>query len=79
MSETTVGQRYQIVIPKAIREQIGGLKPGEKVIIQAQSPQSFVLSKSEPNWVEKTCGLANEAWKRLDVTQYLEDLRNDWS
>jgi AbrB family looped-hinge helix DNA binding protein len=78
MSLVSVGQRFQIVIPKDVREQIGGLLPGEKIVVHAYTPTSFILSKTSASWIERTKGIAKEAWKKVDTTRFLEGIRDEW-
>lgn len=78
MQLVTVGTKYQIVIPKEVRKKLKGLKPGNKVGLQAVD-ETTVTIKSEPkSWVERTRGIAKDAWKGIDTTKYLEELRNEW-
>lgn len=78
MQLVTVGSKYQIVIPKDVRKKIQGLKPGDKVSVH-QIDQNTISIQSEPeNWVERTRGIAKEAWKGINTTKYLDNLRNEW-
>lgn len=36
------------------------------------------VSKRKKTWLERTQGIAKEAWKGIDTTKYLDDLRNEW-
>ncbi|MDP3758374.1 MAG: AbrB/MazE/SpoVT family DNA-binding domain-containing protein [Candidatus Daviesbacteria bacterium] len=77
MYQVTVGSKYQIVIPKDIRNKVNGLRPGKKVGIYMSKGE--VTIKPEPeNWLKRTRGMMKEAWKGIDTTKYLEDLRNEW-
>lgn len=77
MYQVTVGAKYQIVIPKEIRRKINGLRPGKKVGVSLSNGE--VLIRTEPeNWLTRTRGMMKEAWKGIDTTKYLEDLRNEW-
>lgn len=78
MQQVTIGTKYQIVIPKEIRKKVKGLTPGTKVIVKLQDAQTVAIKKVKQNWVERTRGIAREAWKNIDTTKYLEDLRNEW-
>ncbi len=78
MQLVTVGRKYQIVIPKEVRKKLKGLKPGSKVGLRAVD-ETTVTIKSEPkSWVERTRGIAKDAWKGINTTKYLEELRNEW-
>lgn len=78
MKQITVGTKYQIVIPKEVRNKVKGLKPGAKVTVNSTDSKTVEIRKVEENWVERTRGIASEAWKNIDTTKYLEDLRNEW-
>lgn len=43
MQIVTVGDKYQIIIPKEVREKIEGVKPGAKMSIQVQDPHTIIL------------------------------------
>mgnify|MGYP001582193606 CR=1 FL=1 len=44
-----------------------------------QMDENTVTLKTEPqSWLERTRGIAKEAWKGIDTTKYLEELRNEW-
>lgn len=76
--QVTVGTKYQIVIPKEVRKKIQGLRPGTKVTIKTTEKDTITIKKVKTDWVDRTRGLAREAWKGIDTTKYLEDLRNEW-
>ena len=78
MQQATVGGKYQIVIPKEVRKRIKGLRPGAKVMVKALDSQTVTIKNVAKNWVERTRGIAKEAWKGIDTTKYLENLRNEW-
>ena len=78
MKQITVGTKNQIVIPKEIRQKVKGIKPGAKVLINSLDSETIEIKKIEQNWVERTRGIASKAWKNIDTTKYLEDLRNEW-
>ena len=46
--------------------------------IYAQTNDALTVKTQPKDWVERTRGIAKEAWKDIDTTQYLEDLRNEW-
>lgn len=76
MQLVTVGPKYQIVIPKEIRKKVK-VRPGDKVGLSVDKD----IVKLEPhpkNWLERTRGMMTEAWKGIDTTKYLEELRNEW-
>lgn len=78
MQQVTVGPKYQIVIPKAVRKKINGIKPGAKVMIGKVSGDTITIKTNPKNWLERTRGMMKDAWKGIDTTKYLDDLRNEW-
>lgn len=78
MQLVTVGTKYQIVIPKEVRKKIKGLRPGSKVGLYAVDETTATIKTNPKSWVERTRGIAKEAWKGIDTTKYLEDLKNEW-
>lgn len=75
MQIVTVGSKYQVVIPKEVRKKVKILKPGTKVGIYADGEKISIDPEPE-NWVDRNYGMMKEAWKGIDTTKYLEDLRN---
>lgn len=78
MQQVTVGSKYQIVIPKEVRKKIKGLKPGSKIMVSGHDENTITLKKVDEDWLKRTRGMMKEAWKGIDTTKYLEDLRNEW-
>lgn len=78
MQQVTVGTKYQIVIPKEIRNNIDGLKPGSKVSIHIADKNTLTLKTDPQDWLKRTKGLMTEAWKGIDTTAELEKMRNEW-
>lgn len=78
MYQVTVGTKYQIVIPKEVRKKIKGIKPGVKVGIYPVNGETATIKTEPENWLERTRGIAKEAWKGIDTTKYLEKLRDEW-
>ena len=79
MQQVTVGSKYQVVIPKKVRQRIKGLIPGVQVIVGAVDDKTIAIKKVEKSWVEETRGIAKKAWKGIDTTKYLRNLRNEWA
>lgn len=78
MQTVTVGTKYQIVIPKEVRKQLVGLRPGSKVMV-GQVDKNTATIKTDPNdWVERTQGMMTDAWKNIDPIVELEKMRNEW-
>lgn len=78
MQQVIVGTKYQIVIPKEIREKIKGLRPGTKVNVYQSSKNTISIDLTPEDWVERNYGLMSEAWKDIDPIAELEKGRDEW-
>lgn len=78
MQVITIGTKNQIVLPKEVRKKIKGLAPGKKVMIYPLNADTIAIKVENKNWVERTSGIASKAWKDIDTTKYLDQLRNEW-
>ncbi len=79
MQQVTIGTKNQIVLPKEVREKIKGLKPGSKVMVYPLDENTIAVKVDTNNWVKNSQGIAASAWKNIDTTKYLEELRNEWN
>jgi AbrB family looped-hinge helix DNA binding protein len=76
----TLSTKYQIVIPKDVRKQLG-LKSGQKMEIKKIDENSIVLTKqlTADQYVEKYSGLLKDTpWitKKIDAAEYLRNERD---
>ena len=76
----TLSTKYQIVIPKDVRKQLG-LKSGQKMEINKIDENSIVLTKqlTADQYIEKYSGLLkNTPWitKKIDAAEYLRNERD---
>lgn len=78
MQQATVGTKYQIVIPKEVRELIRGFNPGRMVSVKQVDENTVTITTSPASWVEKNKGLMTKAWKGIDTARELEKMRNEW-
>ena len=78
MQLITIGSKNQIVLPKEVRIKIKGLKPGKKVMVYPLNDNTVAIKVDTKNWAERTFGTMKDAWKDVDTTKYLDQLRNDW-
>lgn len=76
--QVTVGAKYQIVIPKEVRKKIKDLSPGQRVKVYSVDDRTITIKITPKDWIERTYGMMKKAWKGIDTTKYLEDLRNEW-
>lgn len=78
MQQATIGTRYQVVIPKAIRRRMKKLVPGTKVNIKQINEDTLVIQTDPLSWIERTHGMMTEAWKNIDPIKELEKSRDEW-
>lgn len=78
MQFITIGTKNQIVLPKEVRKKIKGLQPGKKVMVYSLDSDTIAIKVEKKNWLERTSGIASKAWKDIDTTKYLNQLRNEW-
>lgn len=78
-----VSSKYQIVIPKAVRQQLG-LKPGQKLHIDSVVGKQVTLSAplSAEEYLDKYAGsLRGTAWQKagMDAAEWIRQMRDkDW-
>ena len=78
MQTVTIGTKNQIVLPKEVRKKIKGLKPGTKVMVYPIDKDTVGIKVSDKSWVERSAGIAKEAWKDIDPIKELEKMRDEW-
>lgn len=75
---TTLSMKYQIVIPKNVREQMG-LKKGVKVYVRPIDRDHAMIVKESIDPVEELRGLGKEVWDALGgADAYLKRERESW-
>jgi len=79
MQQVTIGTKNQIVLPKEVRKKIKGLKPGSKVMVYPLDENTIAVKVDLNNWVKNSQGITAAAWKNIDTTKYLEELRDEWN
>ncbi len=86
--QVTVSSKYQVVIPKAVRKQLG-IQAGQKLDVQADGQGAVLITKRDPAvdmnaWIQKYAGsikTSETAWGKagLDATEWLRKQRDeDW-
>ena len=71
-----VSGKYQVVIPKSIREKIG-LEKGDELTVSLEG-NTIVLRVRPESFSEYTLGLHREVWKGTDASEYVEKERSSW-
>ena len=78
MQTITIGTKNQIVIPLEVRKKIKALRPGAKVSVYSRGTDEVIIKTDAQDWVERTAGIAKQAWKDIDPIAELEKMRNEW-
>ncbi len=73
MTTVTVGERYQIVIPKEVRQRVG-LKPHSRVQVAAEGDRIVVSVPS----ASSLRGIGRALVDGSDATMYVRELRAEW-
>lgn len=74
MSTATIGSRYQVVIPRPVRERVG-LKPHAKVHVEAGDHCVIIYPLTGQN----PRGLGRSLHDGGDATEYVKRLRAEWN
>jgi AbrB family looped-hinge helix DNA binding protein len=71
-----VGKRYQIVIPKKIREQLG-VNIEDELIVGIRG--GWIIMQPRPRrYSEYMQGLGKEVWEGVEATEYVKKEREAW-
>jgi len=71
-----VGRRYQIVIPKKVREQLG-VNIEDELIVRVRD--GWIIMQPKPRrYSEYMQGLGKEVWKGVEATEYVRKEREAW-
>ena len=80
-----VSDKFQVVIPKAVRKQLG-IKAGQKVRVQANKQGQVIIKKDQaddmPAWINKYAGTLKSdqtAWGKagMDASEWLRRQRDN--
>lgn len=80
-AEATLGERYQVVIPKKIREKVNAIKRNAKIVITPINSWSLNMTvKPNPlEWARATRGITKGTWGGASkIDKYVKDLRRQW-
>ncbi len=77
MVETArVSRKYQIVIPKTVREALN-IKQGDELIVLVEDDR-IVMRPKPKSYTEYMCGLYKDLWKGVEAAKYVEEERGKW-
>jgi len=76
MQMAKVSSKYQIVIPKKVRETLG-LQPGDRLLIVTEGDKA-VMRLRPKSYAKHMRGLHKEVWPGIDATAYVSEERKSW-
>ena len=76
MQMAKVSSKYQIVIPKSVREALE-LRPGDRLLIVTEGDKA-VMRLRPRSYSEHMRGLHKEVWQGIDATEYVREERKSW-
>ncbi len=79
MPLTKVSHKFQVVIPKNIRELLG-ISKGDMLQV-SEKDDEIVMKKikhTEPLSLKDLKGLGKEIWENMDVEEYVKKERESW-
>jgi len=71
-----ISSKYQIVIPREVREKLN-LKAGDKLIIETNN-KKIIIYPQPKNYAKYALGLGKEIWKGIDATEYVRKEKETW-
>ena len=74
MTTATIGERYQVVIPRKEREKLH-LQPHSKVLVEAREDCIIIYPMPSEGWR----GVGRKVADSGDATDYVARLRSEWS
>jgi AbrB family looped-hinge helix DNA binding protein len=77
MKPIKVNAKYQITIPKSVREKLN-VKVGDRLLVDVQDGV-MILIPEPASYADYLQGLDGEIWTGIDVQQYLNGERGAWS
>lgn len=77
MPITKVSNKYQVVIPKAIRDRVK-IKEGQDLQVYSIGDAIILAPKSDLKWPDDYLGTEKDFWSKIDVRQHIEHERNSW-
>ncbi len=79
MPLTKVSHKFQVVIPKNIRELLG-ISKGDTLQVYEKDDEIVMkkVKSTEPLSLKDLKGLGKEIWKNVDVEEYIKKERESW-
>lgn len=74
--ESILGERYQAVFPKRVRDVARKLTPGVRLSMIPIREDAVIVTTSPKDWVKETRGMFKGVWKG-DATKEIRRLRDE--
>lgn len=71
-----VGPKYQVVIPRSIREKVN-IEPKREVLVEEVNGVIIIFPKPT-SYTELMFGLGKDLWKGIDPKRYIKQERRNW-
>lgn len=78
IGEITIGERYQVVIPKKVRKIAKKMKTGARATVIPVDERTVMVSVKPRSWVSETYGMHKKIWQGIDAREYIQTLRSEW-
>ena len=75
MTTAKLGGRYQIVVPKDVREALQ-LKPGDRLEIKVENGKVVMIPQS--SHTSRLFGKHRQLWQNTDAVEYVRHERESW-
>lgn len=75
MTVAKLGERYQIVVPKDVREALH-LKPGDRLDVRIE--EGKVVMIPQPSHISRLFGKHRDLWKDTEAVDYIRSERESW-
>ena len=75
MTVAKVGERYQIVVPKDVREALH-LKPGDRLDVRIEEGKVVMIPQT--SHISRLFGKHRDLWKDTEAVAYIRSERESW-
>lgn len=78
--QSTISSKYQTVVPADVRQAMN-LGAGDTLlwqVVQVNGASKAVAEPKPKSWTTHTRGLGKQVWEKIDIRQYINDLRDEW-
>jgi AbrB family looped-hinge helix DNA binding protein len=75
MTTAKLGGRYQIVVPKDVREALQ-LKPGDRLEVKVENGKVVMIPQA--SHTSRLFGKHRQLWQNTDAVEYVRNERESW-